>query len=826
VDSVQVNWTALTDEFHRRDTTLVYGALASNGLVNKGCDHKGLEKAFKSPENWSKAFKLSGGAILFAYGVFAWGMEEWEYTIDHGTVTDLLENANVAMKKSVQSHEDLPAVEVVMQIANSLNDCMEIEDTQYNSCLSHFNYLTDKLVKDHGRFANDVRDLGMRSEDPVRTFLHEIVQTQIDYYTGLDYYGKTALAYRKGAVDAASHQEAISQLNYSRDKLTERGPDVLASELLPYLSTLAALRNRSLDELQQKLPNIQFEHLRFIYVYPFAIDGFFGKNIEDILAKTQPKVLGEELGDVRPTAVSQAKLTDLWKWRGFRPSSGDAGHSPLYDAVDIEMPELTVTNQDGKEVGPYRVTIRITTLGNHYVRIETDLTNEISPIKLPEINQGLRRVGNLMVEKEVTCEGIKRLDESSGPPGNHPPSSLTEYAKRVIKDFFHLFDSGTAPLSKMRLEGEILSDINVLSHVILEVRSASVVSENGHRRDATEREIKRFGQRLLLQPLTRMGVAPDEWVCYRTAKWINILDQDSFAMDFAVGTTNTTILSMPASPEWFYNSYEECIELAVSLPSLLGQWAQQVGEKHKVTSLKMDPLDNGEDQMGSKEFTDIRQKLHDTIVDIRKLRTDLTPSELVGSGHHRAFLEKLFRIVRISDLLDDLDAQLQIADFVHNRAVEHQRRLFEKERVVHDREVESQRRLFEDARKEREEERDARESRFTKTTQYLLILIGSFAFAGVAEMFDHQLFGEKYHIFEGTSHPSFNLLGWAVLWIGSLCIAFWYVWRQERGSGDPRKSGPSVGTALRSASLKLGLNRWNRPRLEAQTAERSESVDR
>jgi hypothetical protein len=257
---------------------------------------------------------------------------------------------------------------------------------------------------------------------------------------------------------------------------------------------------------------------------------------------------------------------------------------------------------------------------------------------------------------------------------------------------------------------------------------------------------------------------------------------------------------MPASPDWFYNSYEECIELVASLPTLLERWTQDIREKHIRAK---DELDKDSEQQHGEEATQddiskfrrIRRELHDKIVAIKKSRAYLTPSELVGTGHHRSFLHNLFEVARISDLLGDLDAQLQLAELVQDRASDRVRRLTE-------------------------EQRDEKESKFATTTNYLLLGVGSFAFAGVAEMFDHQWFGDKYNIDEGSLPfrwltPWLNMALWILAWAAITVMAIMYL------------RGKRLRLLVRTPRLterKHRRNRWNRRRRRRQAAERSDAL--
>jgi hypothetical protein len=760
VDPIPLDWARFTTEFHRRETAYVYADLADCRLVVGERSQASVASAFTTERTWTEAFTVPGQAVLFAYGVFAWGMKEWEYSGDHQSVAEKLDEARTALtaakiqSEHIRSNPDIPAVDLIMSMADSLKICMQLERTLYTSCLAHFQKLTIRIVQTYEQFMNALdRIMPAALEPTARCCLKEIIETQLCFYSSLTHFGTVALDYRNGAASQLGHDAAIRHLELALSKLTELGPDVLASELLAYRRILIAFHDR---QRENKTP-VDFDNIRIVYIYPFTIDGLSGTDAYD---KTLSRIYAEETGlnertelqtprtfalsGVPPRSINEADLTDLWKWRGFRPSFDHELDNQNYGAVDIEMPDLTVTNEDDRVCDGYRAKVRVTTHGNHYVRIEKDLK---SP-KLYEINEGLRRASSLMSEGAVSCKRI-------GPW--KPWVNLTEYAKSMAAGLSHLFDPDAfAPTSKT---AGLLSEIDSCFHVVLEIRSASIGSING-RRDATETQIEEYAASLLLQPLTRMAVAPDEWVCYRSSDWENILTQDSFAVDFAIGTTSTTVLSMPASPDWFYNSYEECIELVVSFVSLVRQWIQEINEAQESIKCKMEAVQADEDPQ---EFARIRLELYDKIVDIRRRRTFLTPSELVGSGHHRAFLEKLFDIERVSDMLKDLDAQIQIANLVHDRAVEYQRR------------------LFDERQKSAEKARDERLHNYNDVQQALLLFIGFFALAGVVTMFEQELFGASESVWSTSWHPIVNLILTVTIWAAMVPFALmWLRWKRKK----------------------------------------------
>jgi hypothetical protein len=734
-----VEWDRIAREFQSRETDAVIGTLADHSLIDKTCSRQELPEVLAEESTWKNAFQIREGATLLAFALFAWGMQEWELTIDHPTVQRKLKKAKLEWEMAEKKRpKDGPddcdhMTRLIMSLTDSLTDGMEAENSLNNSSVTALKTRAQAIVTRSATLLDDLANFD-DSSGALRDFLEEIIRTHSNFYTGLEKFASAMQNYQRGSTNLADLEKTIAELETLETNLH---PDVLATELPPYRRVLSALRDRMMDK---SLPSIQFESVKLIYVYPFTFDrlpdGAACKRAMEALADstTNPSANGSHLiAGVRPGPAAWAVMTDLFSWGPDLHSEGDA--------VDIPMPTLTVQTQDGELLNDYRVKIRITTGDEHYLRIEKDLPNP----KLHDINQGLRRPSTLMGREKITSDDTAPHDDFL-PKDNSDPTDdaaqwqqLSEYANEVIGDIRKLIDPSTPNRWPQRFS--TTSEPTVVKqgtraefHTLLEIRSASARTADGGQREATKEEILKFAAPLLFQPINRLATAPEEWMCYKTPQEIpNFVEEDSFTSDFASNRGKTTVLYMPATPDWLMISYEEAVQYWASLsdPRMFGRVLHAMSEEAKKM---LDPDDDQKDSRETEwELSQARSNLHNEIQYVQKKRMKWnSPSELVGSGNQRALLENLLAIAHFPESIKELDIYIEKANLIYDKVVER-------------------------AEKLRNQADERARQRYDHTLQWILFFVGLFSFAGVVSLAEQELFGSTLRPVWSESDPKSHL---------------------------------------------------------------------
>jgi hypothetical protein len=308
---------------------------------------------------------------------------------------------------------------------------------------------------------------------------------------------------------------------------------------------------------------------------------------------------------------------------------------------------------------------------------------------------------------------------------------LPDYASQVISDIRDVINPGASEPTNMNNDSE--GDFRT----VLEIRRASVCGSDGKESDATPEHILQFAN-LLLQPLNRLATAPEEWMCYRVPGHVeNLINEDSFTSDLVISKGSTTVLYMPATPDWLTRSYKEALEYFAALPVQPGRSSrelqnvsnaaeQDLKHDHEFTDDSIDVDDRIEKLAAS------RRLLQKAVDEARERRMELSASAIIGEAHQRALLENLMAVGRVPDLIAELDSPLERADKIYDRLVEREQHL-----------------------RERREER-ARQ-RHETAMQWILFFVGLFSFASVISLAETELFKSSTQGMWSEDNPALNL---------------------------------------------------------------------
>ena len=244
--------------------------------------------------------------------------------------------------------------------------------------------------------------------------------------------------------------------------------------------------------------------------------------------------------------MHKLNLTDMWDVPG-RPES-ESG----YGGASIELPPILVTTTaretDERKKLPFEAEVRLSWLGNHYLRVSSTLEQA----SLHHVNQALRRGSRAMGEEEVASALAK------------PWTRFTEYARDVIDEVADALDA------------ERVGDPEASFHIAVAASKITVREPGEQPRAATLRDLANtVGTSLLFQPVPGLATALEEWIRYPRPKVHNLLGRGGYEGELVARTANTTVLYMPDSPDWRTAGYQEMIEFVASLPPLFQLWEKQ-----------------------------------------------------------------------------------------------------------------------------------------------------------------------------------------------------------------------------------------------------------
>jgi hypothetical protein len=703
---ITIDWLRLVRSFSRRETDWLADELDQAGIARKTVDMCFDGTRIPTEElksTWVDALTSRGAATIIAVYVYTRCQRKWELSVAYDEVVDTLSalrEAWDAIATRADPKEKL-AVELMLRHADSLSACMKAENAVFCSCPVELGNQARAVVRECDAILDETAALGALEWRGFRAFLDTSLHAHRATYAALVDVAGVVLEWLKHNHSATQRVEEISQAVYEVETSKEVRDDVYASELRSHRHTLEKIAGRLRDKA---VPNVLIDEAKFIYCYPFSLREYTGKGILERVrnvfsADSGPEVHRTVGSEVLGSAVDPG-LSDIWS-------------AHLYEVVAVTLPPLSILTTAGITLPEHRVELRFSSLGNHYLRIERTDAN----LRLHDVYQGLRRASMQMGRENIRGEGSSDWRH------------LPEYAKEVISSVIcHLHHDHV----EARTDAQHV-DFQSNFHVVLEIRSASTLQDNGCRKPATSGDLVRAAGGLLLQPVQTFSASLEEWVRVSVPDPVlNLVQQTGFDTDLVVRTANTTLLFMPGSPNWVLLGFEEMAEFVAALPPLLYAWKQRLSEQkdYAVQSLRelrrMLPEEaqaSEEDQqvvksepllMSSLEKLEgLRVDLRDLVAEVRSELAVLKSMELCHLPVHRVFLDQLYDAAGLPRLEEELEVSIAELDAHYERALSY---------IA----------LFEDRRRQREDSRRQDEDR--RRRRYEIRLQGILAFLAAASL--------------------------------------------------------------------------------------------
>lgn len=674
-----VAWPQIVKEFRERKSNTLWQTLRSvYGVELRTVDRladlvldprRGISptKATEALESaFEQATRKSGGGLLLALYIYLQCLDIWELSGEWDLIRALLEafaQATVRTQERVAQRDRLEAelIRLTVRHAGSIDAAMAVENGLNCSCPVAMGEHARRVVES-ARGVRDATSSPMPDSplEHVRAFLNASATTDQVYFSTVAEMAEVVCSFLDAADgDRGAAQGAATQaLGRVIDNMAEAerheaiSGDVYESELRTHRLTLAALAETA------ERPRLHLDKAKLVYVYPFTVRVKDGQTAAAAAVISRAREVIEEthppppLGRVVPVSLTALNLSDVWH-------STDP-HGRKYRGVSLRLPDLHVVTTAGEPIGPFRSELRLSELGNHHLRIESELRDA----SLHEVNQAIRRGSPLMGKEDI---GYGNGNCSSW-------SRFIEFAREVAGGL-----------------GDLLGDdatVHLRSgcHVVLSLRSASVVEPSGRRRPATDSDLFTMtGSSLLFGHIHQWASALEEWVRYPQPDVENLVKGLGFADDLVVRTPNTTLLALLSSPNFLILGYEEMAEFVATVPALLEVWTAEIAEPITQDADALDQLTQLLEQAdaGSSFAAHERRfrQLDRGHVQLRKLMVEA--GSLLALIHspticrtlvHREFLDRLAHAARLHLLESDLEAQIAEADALYDRlSVLHQR---------------------------------------------------------------------------------------------------------------------------------------------------------
>ncbi len=653
-------WEQIARGWRKRDFSRLHEEVARlDGVAVEALDRDELF-GDRAAEILDEAFDEAAdagrdGPVLIALYVYGRCLNRWEKSSEYGPIERVLEALRGAADRlqGKIAGPDAELLSLAVDQAQHLRNAMAVENSLQCSCPVQLGHYAGRVVEGTQPLLSRAPASGSGAWQLLRSDI-EITGT---YFTALRETGQAVERFLGPPLEG-DLDTAIEALERAEAGEAIAG-DVYQSELRAHLASVRELNESAKD------PWIQIDEARLVYVYPFALAQkrrHDGTRDDDLLAGTE-KVLADArkatdwsvgANGIRPTSAVDTPLADIWQ-HADPPEK-------VHEGVTIRLPEISVETKDRLverkyELDPItlRAEVRLSRLGNHYLRI----TSALEGADLHDLNQALRRGTGSMGEEQLG---------SAGAEGGWDRFVTSENAAGYVEDVI----GGIAEC----LDLEAVGDPGGGVHVVLDIRKASKQGGDGNTPLEDDELREGVGATLMFHPIGNFAVSLEEWIRYPpTGEIENLIDGAGRAGDLVARTSDTTILYMPTSPDWMCAEFGEMIEFIASIPPLLTAWEKEITTHSRALEDRLEGLKQSVSvEVGEADF-DLRAihreeaELHELRAEVRRELANLHSPRLVWNQTTRTFLDRLWAAAGLPALEDGLDRQLEVISTQQQRLV-------------------------------------------------------------------------------------------------------------------------------------------------------------
>lgn len=675
-----MDWDAILHEFHSQRTTReVNRALDSWGLNDRTLaahfdylaaptlePRSSAERRRVLSHLWRSAIAgRAGGSFLLAFALYAECQWAWElsarphrlvrflkdvcWSWQHSEASDLLPPSEFALTDALVSHT--ADLERGTDMENGLNCSCPVTTSKESL----------KIVENTTALLADLvpADDDLNAE---RDVLESVLHAHQQYFRGVHRASTVFLQVLSGAPDP---EDLARRTAAELQDLTGQKPlsqDVYASELRSHIVALECLADRLRST---ELGRLRMPSVAVTYVYSFTLQGVPTARLLD-QAREHADALAADPGSP-VQRIEETDLTDIWKHGRSEVLSDRDRHPYTYEAVSVLLPEIVVTDSTGRTLSPHRTELRLSALGNHHLRITTevtgsDLTGAEADADYHALNQAIRRGSGFMGAETFQV------------PGGEPASTLSELARRMLSKIPEW--ASAAELPPLTL----YADVTVDSHTIVTIGHAEIRGLDGTRTANGGDLLSALGP-MLVVPVERAAAGLEEWLRYddpAPAEVVNFLGEFAPLGSLAVQNARTTVIYAPGQPDWSMLGTREMVEFVASVRALLRQWLREVQDAvERATGILRERIE-GRSRPAS-ELAHLRLELADVAVTVRNSRARLHAEELARSTGHRQIMDRMLVSSDADRLENELDQRIEQLDAVFGQLSEDARTVEERQ---------------------------------------------------------------------------------------------------------------------------------------------------
>lgn len=499
----------------------------------------------------------------------------WDLTWDHGALLEVLGAAEQAWSEAA------PAAGSDAELAVRTMLALRAELTLESSCSTADLRTTARAAREAGTLLHRVRDaVATGSKTPFGGFMADLLAERTAYVDAIAVGAQAAADFLDGVGDDLDH--ALSTLHAAEEQLADRAQ---RSELRAHRAAIERLViARGEDWLRVDAGSV-------VCLYPFGVRH---ADQSEVVTTVKTHGAGWSLGGVplanNPTGL--LLIDDMWR--------GDDPLKRRYEGTQLDLPDLHLLGRDGTTLTA-GVTITISQLGNHYVRVELPL-EQARPHTLAAL------VWMVAPEHGNLAELDQHLvfDDAAGVSERALPAEA-----RLCRTVAELLEDLLTELRGSGLPDVALSFRPGMYHVVTTINEASVLPGGDESRalplDLAARVPTLFGSQSVCHPVPAGVGSLAFWARYRTPLGTAV-DCAGLTDEYILVNANQTLIASFSAPEFMVATVGQAAEFAASLDGMFAAWQDELTAFHLTLTPRLRTLRTGEAETLDAELAGLEQE--------------------------------------------------------------------------------------------------------------------------------------------------------------------------------------------------------------------------
>ena len=377
-----------------------------------------------------------------------------------------------------------------------------------------------------------------------------LLEDRVAYAAAVHEGSAAALAFLRG--DGDSLDPAWSAIHAAEQTLAEHGA---RSELRAHRVAIERLREARDEEW------LRVDEGSVVCTYPFGLRHTDQATVvRAVKEHAADWVLGGSA--LANNSTGLLLVDDVWR--------GDDPLERRYEGTQLDLPDLHLVGREGSVISA-RVTILISQLGNHHVRVELPLTDalphEIAALvwmAAPEYAD-LREIGQHIA-----------LGTAAEAASDHVPrwARVSSVVESVLHDLVE-------ELATTGLQGVGLSFRPGMYHVVTTIHEASVLpggdAERAHALDLAARIPTLFGSQSVCHPIPAGIGSLAFWARYGSPVGTPV-ECAGLTDEYLLVSENHTLIASFSSPDFMVATVGQAAEFAASLDGMFAAWQDELSD--------------------------------------------------------------------------------------------------------------------------------------------------------------------------------------------------------------------------------------------------------